>query len=87
MKTIGLGRMDLKVARVGIGGIPFTRLPMDEAVKAIQRALDLEVNSIDTSVGCEDNEKRFGKPISARREHIIVTTKTWAAEKATALKR
>jgi aryl-alcohol dehydrogenase-like predicted oxidoreductase len=86
MKTIRLGRTGLKVTRAGIAGIPFTRPPIDEAVRTIQRALNLEVNSIDTSVGCEDNEERFSKPIVGRREHVIVTTKTWAAEKATALR-
>jgi len=75
MKTIRLGKTGLKTARAGIGGIPITRLPMDEAIKAIQRTLDLE-----------DNEERFGKPIVGRREHVIITTETWAAEKATALR-
>jgi len=60
---------------------------MDEAVKAMQRALDLEINFIDTSVGHEDCEERIGKAIVGRREHIIISTKTWAADKATALRR
>lgn len=87
MKTIRLGKTGLKVSRVGIGGIPITRPSMDEAVKVIQRALDLEVNFIDTSVAYEDSEERIGKAIVGRREHVIISTKTWAADKAAALRR
>ena len=87
MKTIRLGKTGLKVSRVGIGGIPITRPSMDEAVKVIQRALDLEVNFIDTSVAYEDSEECIAKGIVGRREHVIISTKTWVADEATALRR
>ena len=55
MKTIRLGKTGLQVSRVGIGGIPIQRPPLDEAIKIINRALDLGVNFIDTSLGYGDS--------------------------------
>jgi aryl-alcohol dehydrogenase-like predicted oxidoreductase len=51
MKTVRLGKTGLQVSRVGMGGIPITRPTEDEAIKVIQRALDLGVNFIDTANG------------------------------------
>jgi len=50
MRTIRLGRTDLEVSRVGIGGIPLTRPSPDMATRVINRALDLGVNFIDTAI-------------------------------------
>ncbi len=87
MKTIRLGKTGLKISKVGIRSIPNTRLPMGEAGKVIQRTLDLEVNSTATSGDYEDSEERIGKAIVGHREHVIISTKTWAADKATAPRR
>lgn len=51
MKTVKLGKPGLMVSRVGMGGIPLTRPPEEEAIRIIQHALDLGVNFIDTSRG------------------------------------
>jgi predicted aldo/keto reductase-like oxidoreductase len=86
MNTVRLGKTDLKVSRIGMGGIPLTRPSMDKVVKVIRRALDLGVNLIDTSPGYKDSEERIGKAIAGRREQVILATKTgW--DKATAVKR
>jgi aryl-alcohol dehydrogenase-like predicted oxidoreductase len=85
MKTVRLGKTGLKVSRIGMGGIPLTRPTEDEAVKVIQRALDLGVNFIDTSPGYKDSEERIGKAIAGRRDQVILATKTYD-DKATALK-
>ena len=63
MKKILLGKTGLEVSRVGMGGIPIQRPPLDEAVKVVNRALDLGVNLIDTSIGYGDSEIRIGKAI------------------------
>jgi predicted aldo/keto reductase-like oxidoreductase len=85
MNTVRLGKTGLEVSRVGMGGIPLTRPPMDEVVKVIRRALDLGVNLIDTSPGYKDSEERIGKAIASRRDQVILATKTsW--DKATAEK-
>jgi predicted aldo/keto reductase-like oxidoreductase len=85
MKTVRLGKTGLEVSRIGMGGIPITRPSMDEAVKVIQRALDLGVNFIDTSPGYKDSEERIGKAIAGCRDQVIIATKT-GHDKATAVK-
>lgn len=85
MKTVRLGKTGLKVSRIGMGGIPLTRPTEDEAMKVIQRALDLGVNFIDTSVGYGISEERIGKAIAGRRDQVILATKT-AYDKTSALK-
>ena len=55
MRTVRLGKTD-EVSRVGMGVIPIQRPPLEEAVKVIQRALDLGVDFIDTSIGYEDSQ-------------------------------
>jgi predicted aldo/keto reductase-like oxidoreductase len=75
MKKVRLGKTGLMVSRVGMGGIPIQRPPFDEAVKIINRALDLEVNFIDTALGYGDSEERIGKAITGRRDEVILTTK------------
>lgn len=85
MQKRGLGKTGLMVSRVGMGGIPITRPPLDEAVKIVNRALDLGVNFIDTAIGYSTSEERSGKAIENRRNEVILTTKTGAEDKKTAL--
>jgi aryl-alcohol dehydrogenase-like predicted oxidoreductase len=85
MKTVRLGKTGLEVSRIGIGGIPIQRPTEDEAIRVIRRALDLGVTLIDTSLAYGPSEERIGKAIAGRRDQVIITTKTWALDKATAL--
>jgi aryl-alcohol dehydrogenase-like predicted oxidoreductase len=87
MKTVRLGKTGLEVSRVGMGGIPIQRPPLDEAVRVIQRALDLGVNFIDTaySYGAGMSEERIGKAIAGRREQVILATKGGWRDKATVM--
>jgi len=75
MKKIMLGKTGLEVSRVGMGGIPIQRPPLDEAVKVVIRALDLGVNLIDTSIAYGDSEIRIGKAIEGRRDEVVLATK------------
>lgn len=78
MKKVRLGKTSLMVSRVGMGGIPITRPQENEAIKVIQRALDLGVNFIDTAsgYGLGSSEKRIGKAVTGRRDRVIIATKT-----------
>jgi uncharacterized protein len=75
MKTIRLGKTNLKVSRIGIGGIPIQRPAVDEAIRVIQYALDQGINFIDTAIGYGDSEERIGKALRGRRNQIILATK------------
>ncbi len=82
MKTVRLGKTGLEVSRVGMGGIPLTRPTEAEAIKLVQRALDLGVNFIDTAFGygAGMSEERIGKAIAGRRDQVIIATKGWDPE-------
>lgn len=84
MKTIRMGKTNLQVSRVGMGGIPIQRPPLSKAIKVIQCALDLGVTLIDTSPGYDDSEIRIGKAIRGRRDEVTLATKTSWRDKATA---
>ncbi len=84
MKTIRLGKTGLEVSRVGFGGIPTQRLAEDEAIKVVQRCLDLGITFLDTANAYSTSEERIGKAIAGRREQVVIATKTTARDRATA---
>ncbi|MBN1887412.1 MAG: aldo/keto reductase [Thermoflexales bacterium] len=84
MKMIRLGKTGLHVSRVGFGGIPIQRPSEAEAIRVIQRCLDLGVTFLDTANGYTTSEERIGQAIAGRREQVVIATKTMARERATA---
>lgn len=83
MDRVRLGKTGLLVSRVGFGGIPIQRLDDAEAVRVIQRALDLGVTFIDTANGYTTSEGRIGQAMAGRRrEEVVIATKTGARDKA-----
>jgi aryl-alcohol dehydrogenase-like predicted oxidoreductase len=54
MKKVRLGKTGLMVSRVGMEGIPIQCPPLDEAVKVINRALDLGVNLTNSTIAYGD---------------------------------
>jgi predicted aldo/keto reductase-like oxidoreductase len=94
VKTTRLGKTELQVSRIGFGGIPIQRLTEAEAIRVIQRCLDLGVTFIDTATGYTTSEERIGKALAAagvrlpdgrQREQIVLATKTPARDRATAM--
>jgi aryl-alcohol dehydrogenase-like predicted oxidoreductase len=85
MQTRKLGYSDLYLTTVGLGtwahGGPwaFGWGPQDDAdsIAAIQRALDLGVNWLDTAAiyGFGHSEEVIGEAIKGRREEVIIATK------------
>jgi len=78
MDKVRLGRTGLMVTRIGFGGLPIQRVTETEAVKVVERCLDLGINFIDTANGYTVSEERIGKAIKGRRrQDVIIATKTY----------
>lgn len=78
-----LGKTDLMVSCIGFGGIPIMRVPRTQAVGAINRAIDLGVNFIETARGYRDSEEKIGEvmkthPGRAGRDEVILASKAHA---------
>lgn len=84
MRTVRLGKTEMWVSRVGFGGIPIQRLSEAEAIRVVQRCIDLGVTFLDTANGYTTSEERIGKAIAGRRERLVIATKTAARDRATA---
>jgi aryl-alcohol dehydrogenase-like predicted oxidoreductase len=84
VKQKKLGRTDLKVSEIGFGawaiGGSWGTQKEEDSLAALNRALDLGVNFIDTAAGYGDgrSERIIGKVLKERGEQdrVIVTTKT-----------
>jgi aryl-alcohol dehydrogenase-like predicted oxidoreductase len=96
MKRRRLGRTGLEVSEVGygawgIGGSGWLGAKDDESLQALERALDLGVNLIDTALGYGDghSEELVGQVVRGRAETVRVATKIppknglWPARKGT----
>ena len=71
-----LGRTELKVSVIGFGTIKFPQVDADEANRALNRALDLGINYIDTARAYGDSESKIGAAIKNRRDEYIIATKS-----------
>lgn len=76
MKTIKLGRTNITIPQLGFGGIPIQRLTEEEAVKVVERCMELGVVYMDTANAYSTSEERIGKAIKGKRENVILATKT-----------
>lgn len=79
METFKLGRTNMKVTRLGFGGIPIQRLSEDDAVAVIKRCLELGINFLDTANGYTTSEERIGKAIKGQRDKVYIATKSLRA--------
>jgi len=87
LETVKLGNSRLRVTKVGIGTAPIGSTtgwhvywgPQDEktAIRAIQRALDIGVNWIDTApfYGWGRAEEIVGRAVKGRRDQVYIFTK------------
>ncbi len=87
LEKVQLGNSGLRITKVGVGTAPIGSTlrwrvywgPQDEetAIRAIQRALDLGVNWIDTApfYGWGRAEEIVGKAVQGRRDQVYIFTK------------
>lgn len=76
----------LKVSVVGFGGIKLPNIPLEDAVRVVDRALDLGLNFIDTARKYADSESKIGEAIKERRDECYIASKTASRDYAGAFK-
>jgi len=81
-----LGKTGLKVSIIGFGGIKLPKIKEDEAVKILNRAVDLGVNFIDTARAYGDSEKKIGLALKNRRDEIYLSSRSLSRDKDGLLK-
>ena len=84
MKYRILGKTGLKVSILGFGGIPIRRVSEKEAVAVVNRAIDLGVNFIHTSVTYGDSANKIGLVMKERRNECFLAVKIGGRTKAEA---
>lgn len=77
VERVRLGKTELMVTQLGFGGIPIQRLAWNDAIKVVQRCLDLGINFFDTANAYTTSEERIGKAVKGRRHEVIIATKTF----------
>jgi len=71
-----LGRTGLEVTVLGFGCIMFPDISPQQAAAALDRAIDLGVNFIDTARVYSDSEEKIGRVLKRRREQVYIATKS-----------
>ena len=71
-----LGRTEFQASVVGFGSIPVGRLPVEDGVRVVRRALELGVNFIDTARSYGNSEAAIGQAIKGLRDNLIIATKS-----------
>ena len=82
MESVGLGRSDLSVSRVGLGCNNFGgRVDRGGTRRVVDSALDVGITFFDTaeSYGGGDSERFLGAALGERRPQVVLATKFgWA---------
>ena len=71
-----LGRTNLEVYRLGLGGIPLIKLSHEQAGAVIEAALAGSINFADTAEGYGDSEEKLSRFLGHHRESRIIATKS-----------
>ena len=77
MTTRPLGRTGFNASRIGIGDIADRNVPLAECVRTLHRAMDFDLNLIDTAPGYESgySEEIVGAALKGRRDGMFVIDK------------
>lgn len=85
MKT-KLGKSGLVVDKDGFGCLPLQRADMGTATALLRGAYEAGINFFDTARAYTDSEEKVGAALAPVRGHVLIATKTMAADGDTARK-
>ncbi|HSQ33333.1 MAG TPA: aldo/keto reductase [Peptostreptococcaceae bacterium] len=71
-----LGKTNLKISRVGFGGIPIQRISQEDTNKVINELRKNNINFIDTARGYTISEEYIGNAIQNDKNNWIIATKS-----------
>ncbi len=71
-------KLNLKISRIGFGGIPIQNSSVENAKDVIDELIRSNVNYIDSARGYKESEKIIGEAIKGRRSSFILATKSMA---------
>ena len=71
-----LGNTNMKIKRVGFGGIPIQRITQDDTNKVIDELVNQGINFIDTARGYTVSEEYIGNALAGRRDKFYIATKS-----------
>lgn len=78
MQYVRFGNTDLRVSRLCLGGMMFSRRIDAQTTRAvIDEALDHGVNLIDTAESYSDSEDYIGRALEGRRDKVFIATKVY----------
>ncbi len=75
-----LGDTNMKIKRVGFGGIPIQRINQTSTNELIDELIENGINFIDTARGYTVSEEYIGEAIQGRRELFYIATKSMARD-------
>lgn len=78
MRTLRLGRTNLDVSAVGLGGIQFSKITPREVSQVVAAARDEGINFFETAHGYFDSEAKIGRALGKRRMGIVLASKNGA---------
>jgi predicted aldo/keto reductase-like oxidoreductase len=76
MRKKVLGKTGLMVSEIGFGGIPITRLSVEDAARLVRYSYDQGINFFDTANLYGDSEEKIGLALKGVRDRAIIATKT-----------
>ena len=76
-----LGKTELKISRLGFGGIPIQKIDAEGTKNLIAELINNGVNFIDTARGYTVSEEYLGFALEGVREKFIIATKSMARTK------
>ena len=81
MEYITLGKTDLKVSRLGFGGIPIQRVDAATTKELVKDMAEKGINYIDTARGYTVSEEFLGEALEGLRDKFVLATKSMARTK------